>query len=86
MKTLVVKVPDALAAEIEAEARSKGMTKSDVVRRRLERRDDDQKPPTLYELGSDLIGNLNDETRPTDISLRKKYYLKKMGYGTRRHR
>ena len=86
MKTLVVKIPEALAAEIEAEARSKGTTKSDVVRRRLERRDANQRPPTFYELGSDLIGNLNDETIPTDFSSRKKYYLKKWGYGKRSHR
>ncbi len=85
MKTMVVKVPERLALEIEHEARQTGLTKSDVMRRRLERgADPEVKPPSFYDLAKDLIGNLKDETRPTDVSARKKYYLKKWGYGKRK--
>ena len=88
MKTLVVKIPEALAAEIEAEARSTGTSKSDVVRRRLQCRDDQAagKPLTMYDLAHDLIGSVSDNTIPADFGKRKKHYLKKWGYGKRRHR
>jgi hypothetical protein len=87
MKTLVVKVPKRLALEIEHEARSTGMSRSDVVRRRLERgADPEVKPPSFYDLAKDLIGNVSDETLPRDLSTRKKHYLKRWGYGKRSHR
>ncbi|HEV2391299.1 MAG TPA: CopG family transcriptional regulator [Verrucomicrobiae bacterium] len=35
MKTLTVRLPEVLAAEIEHESRSRGVSKSDVVRERL---------------------------------------------------
>ena len=37
MKVLTVRLPDVLMAEIEAEARARGISKSQVVRERLER-------------------------------------------------
>ena len=36
MKTLTVRLPEPLAAAIEAESRERGVSKSDVVRERLE--------------------------------------------------
>ena len=87
MKTLVVKVPERLALEIEHEARSTGMSKSDVMRRRLERGADPAvKPPSFYDLAKDLIGSVSDDTIPRDFGPRKKYYLKKWGYGQRKRR
>lgn len=35
MKTLTIRLPDALAERLEREARDRGVTKSDVVRERL---------------------------------------------------
>ena len=35
MKTLTVRLPEALVAEIEAESRGRNLSKSDVVRERL---------------------------------------------------
>ena len=37
MKTLTVRLPETLAAEIEAESRARRLSKSDVVRERLQR-------------------------------------------------
>ena len=37
MKTLTVRLPDSLAAAIEAESRRRKLSKSDIVRERLER-------------------------------------------------
>ena len=91
MKALTIKLPEALAAEIEAEARAKGMSKSDVVRGRLERGRENgggPRPLTVWDLSRDLIEKLENEasTLPTDFSARKKHYLRKWGYGKKRHR
>lgn len=90
MKTLVVKIPEALAAEIEAEAREKGMKKSDVVRRRLARRDDEgPRELTMWDLTRDIIEKAERETPdtgPRDVSARKKYYLRKWGFGKNKRR
>lgn len=92
MKTLVVKIPEALAAEIEAEARSTGASKSDVVRRRLERtrgNTSGPRPLTVWDLSHDLIEKLereNTDTRVSDVARHKKEYLRKWGYGqNKRH-
>lgn len=84
MKTLTVRLPEELVAGIEMESRQAGISKSDVIRRRLE----SAAPPgmTLFDLASDVIGSVNDETIPRDVSARKKRYLRKQGYGTHRHR
>jgi hypothetical protein len=72
-----------LGAEIEAESKRRGMSKFDVVRERLQRK----------HLGglqglkdiADLIGSVDDDP-PSDLSARKKFYLRKWGYGGKRHR
>lgn len=85
MKTLTVRLPDPLAAAIEAEARARRMSKSDVVRERLERaapalREADAPP---YDI-ADLIGSVAG--LPADLSTRKKRYLRLSGYGRKRPR
>lgn len=85
MKTLTVRLPEALAAEIEAESRTRGLSKSDVVRERLERaRKATELPPALEDI-ADLIGSVDDDL-PADLSARKKHYLRLWGYGSKRHR
>lgn len=87
MKTLTVRLPEAMAAEIESESQAAGISKSDVVRRRLEGAAP-RRPiaPTLFELATDLIGSVDDQRLPGDLSARKKSYLKKRGYGKSRYR
>jgi hypothetical protein len=84
MKTLTVRLPDALASEIEAESRKRGISKSDVVRERLQRERNGALPPGLEDI-ADLIGSVDDDL-PRDLSVRKKHYLKAWGYGRKRRR
>ncbi len=84
MKTLVVRLPEALIAEIEAEARERKMSKSDVIRERLSRPSKPRQPPASFAAISDLIGSVPG--LPSDLSARKKEYLKAMGYGRKRPR
>jgi Arc/MetJ-type ribon-helix-helix transcriptional regulator len=84
MKTLTVRLPEALAAEIEAESRERRRSKSDVVRERLSqgaKARSGGKPP---EIVADLAGSV--EGLPADLSERKKEYLKAAGYGRKRAR
>lgn len=84
MRTMTVRLPEALADEIETESRKRGVSKSDVVRERLERaRKDDKLPPHLERI-ADLIGSVDG--LPEDLSARKKEYLRLWGYGRKRHR
>lgn len=83
MKTLTVRVPEELAAELEAESRQRGLSKSDIVRERLERaRRERPLPPSLDSI-ADLIGSVDDDL-PADLSARKKDYLRIWGYGRKR--
>ncbi len=87
MKTLTVRLPDELAQAIEAESRAAGVSKSDVVRRRLEARGRRTgTPPSFYDLAADLIGSVRGDGLPTDLSARKKHYLREWGYGKARRR
>ena len=84
MKTLTVRLPDALAAELETESRKRGVSKSDIVRERLERaREVEKLPPALADI-ADVIGAADG--LPSDVSARKNEYLRLWGYGRRRHR
>jgi len=83
MKTLTVRLPDALAAAIEEEARRRRLSKSDVVRERLERTPVAKEPNAPpYDI-ADLIGCVDG--LPGDLSARKKHYLR-LGYGRKRPR
>lgn len=85
MKTLNVRLPDQLAAEIEAESRARRISKSDIVRERLDRAGPaTQRSPSLDDI-ADLVGSVVDDL-PPDLSARKKEYLKKMDYGRNRDR
>ena len=85
MKSLTVRLPPALVAQIEAESRERKLSKSDIVRERLSRNSGarSRRPPT-FEAISDLIGSVDG--LPADLGARKKAYLKAMGYGRKRHR
>jgi Arc/MetJ-type ribon-helix-helix transcriptional regulator len=85
MKTLTVRLPDELVAEIEAESRAQGRSKSDVVRERLsvaghQIRD---APDPLASI-RDLIGSVDG--LPTDLGSRYKQYLRATGFGRKRRR
>lgn len=81
MQTLVIRIPDALAAELEVEAKLTRLTKSEVARRRLIAAGGGA---SGYEMIADLIGSV--EGGPPDMSTRKKHYLKATGYGKIRNR
>jgi Arc/MetJ-type ribon-helix-helix transcriptional regulator len=87
-RTITVRLPEALADEIETESRQRGVSKSDVVRERLERAREDAGSPKLpphLERIADLIGSVDDDV-PSDLTSRKKHYLRLWGYGRKRHR
>jgi Arc/MetJ-type ribon-helix-helix transcriptional regulator len=86
MKTLTVRLPEPLVAEIEAESRGRRCSKSDIVRERLQRASRSKKGrrSTPFDAIVDLIGSVGD--LPADLSERKKRYLKATGYGQKRAR
>ena len=84
-RTITVRLPEALADEIETESRTRGVSKSDVIRRRLESaRPEAELPPQLADI-ADLIGSIDDDL-PADLSARKKHYLRVYGFGRNRSR
>jgi Arc/MetJ-type ribon-helix-helix transcriptional regulator len=84
MKTLTVRLPEALAAEIEAESRERRRSKSDVIRERLSLGARAPARGKLPEIIADLAGSVDG--LPADLSERKKEYLKATGYGRKRAR
>jgi hypothetical protein len=85
MKTMTVRLPLSLVAEIEAESRVRKISKSDIIRERLQRgRKPSRRPSTSADGIADLIGSV--EGLPADLSARKKWYLKATGYGEKRTR
>jgi Arc/MetJ-type ribon-helix-helix transcriptional regulator len=85
MKTLTVRLPEALVTQIEAESRRRKLSKSDVVRERLTgavrlRR----RQPASLDVIADMIGSV--DSLPRDLSARTKKYLKSTGYGDKRTR
>jgi Arc/MetJ-type ribon-helix-helix transcriptional regulator len=85
MKTLTVRLPEPLVAEIEMESRGRKCSKSDVVRERLQgaARPTSRQSASLDAI-ADLIGSVDG--LPADLSARKKRYLKATGYGQKRSR
>ena len=81
MKTITVRLPEPLIADIEAESRGRKISKSDVVRERLQRT-----RRAIAPLGviADLIGSVDG--LPPDLSARTKHYLSATGYGRKRPR
>ena len=83
MKTLTVRLPEPLVADIEAESRGRKISKSDVVRERLEHAPRRRRSTSLNAI-ADLIGSVDN--LPTDLTTRKKQYLQDTGYGQKRPR
>ena len=85
MKTLTVRLPEQLVAEIEAESRGRGLSKSDVVRERLHSAPAAAgRSAAPLDAIEDLIGSVDG--LPTDLSAHKDRYLRATGYGRKRHR
>jgi Arc/MetJ-type ribon-helix-helix transcriptional regulator len=84
MKTLTVRVPDALAAQLDAEATRRRVSKSDIVRERLQDQSSRREAKTTFDAIGDLIGSVDG--LPTDLSARKKDHLKASRYGRKRSR
>jgi Arc/MetJ-type ribon-helix-helix transcriptional regulator len=85
VKTITVRLPEPLAAGIEAEARARRCSRSDVVRERLglTRKGLGSQSSTLSAI-ADLIGSVDG--LPSDLSEKKQHYLKTTGYGQKRSR
>ncbi len=80
MKTLTVRLPETLVAEIEVESRKRQVSKSDVVRERLQHASGSMQERTApLDTIADLIGSVDG--LPSDLSTRKKHYLTTTGYG-----
>lgn len=85
MKSLTVRLPEPLAAEIEAESRGRKCSKSDIVRQRLQRASQPTRRQSApLDAIADLIGSVDG--LPANLSARKKRYLKATGYGQKRAR
>jgi Arc/MetJ-type ribon-helix-helix transcriptional regulator len=84
VKTLTVRLPEPLVADIEAESRGRQISKSDVVRERLERAPRKRRRTASFNAIADLIGSVDN--LPTDLTARKKQYLQQTGYGQKRPR
>jgi len=84
MKILTVRLPEPLVAEIEAESRGRSISKSDVVRERLETSPRKRRRAAPLAAIADLIGSVDG--LPADLSARKKDYLRATGYGQKRPR
>jgi Arc/MetJ-type ribon-helix-helix transcriptional regulator len=84
MKSLTVRLPDPLVAEIEAESKQRRVSKSDVVRERLRAMPARSGTKPGLEAIADLVGAVRG--LPADLSDQKKKYLKTTGYGAKRPR
>jgi Arc/MetJ-type ribon-helix-helix transcriptional regulator len=84
MKTLTVRLPEALVAEIEMESRGRQCSMSDIVRERLRHARPDQRSSGALDAIADVIGSVDG--LPSDLSSRKKQYLKAANYGRKRAR
>jgi hypothetical protein len=77
-----VRLPDELAAQIEAESRERKVSKSDVIRERLKLGHSRQRRAISLDSIGNLIGSVDG--LPADLSTRKKKYLKATRYGQKR--
>jgi hypothetical protein len=84
MRTITVRLPDPLMADIEAEARRRKISKSGVVRERLQRTRSVWSSAVQLDDIADLIGSVDG--LPTDLSSHVKPHLRATGYGRRGRR
>lgn len=74
MRTLTIRLPDALVAEIEHESQKRCVSKSDVVRERLHHPQRAARAEVnMRDLAGDLIGSVRG--LPADLSSHKKKHL-----------
>jgi len=83
MKTLTVRLPDALVSQIEVESRRRKLSKSDIVRERLSSPAASTPASATLDAIADLIGSVDG--LPTDLAANKTKYLR-AGYGRKRPR
>ena len=79
MKTLTIKVPDALFAEIAGAAKARNVPKSEIVRERLARKSITSKRASLWSSMEDLV--IEEDALPTDLSSNRN---RLKGYGKNR--
>jgi Arc/MetJ-type ribon-helix-helix transcriptional regulator len=84
MKTVTVRLPAALVADLETESRKRHCSKSDIVRERLTLAARSRSAAKPTDTIADLVGSVNG--LPADLSRRKKAYLRTTGYGRKRPR
>ncbi len=84
MKTLTVRLPESVVAELDAESRKRKVSKSDIVRERLQAGPIRGQSRSALDGIADLIGSVDG--LPEDLSARRKHYLKSTGYGRKRPR
>jgi Arc/MetJ-type ribon-helix-helix transcriptional regulator len=84
MKTLTVRLPDALVSQIAAESRRRRLSKSDVVRERLTAGPTPARSSATLDAIADLIGTVDG--LPSDLSANTKKYLRDTRYGRKRSR
>lgn len=82
-QSLTVRMTQELAAKLDAEAAARGVSRSMVVRERLEGPAVEIAPSGFGSI-ADLVGSV--DALPADISTRRKDYLKRTGYGRKRSR
>lgn len=84
MKTLTVRLPEPLVAQIDAESLERKVSKSEIVRERLQAGARAVRGRSAFDGIADLIGSVDG--LPVDVSARKKDRLKAAGYGRKRSR
>lgn len=84
MKTLTVRLPEALVAAIEAESRARKLSKSDIIRERLSAGNGAHGLRGVPDAIADLIRSVDG--LPDDLSSAKKKHLEATGYGRKRPR
>jgi hypothetical protein len=80
---LTIRISSELAAELDSEARRRGLARSIVVRERLQRPSPTSVADPLASIRH-LIGSVDGG--PPDLSARKKHYLREWGFGRKRPR
>ena len=81
VKAITVRLPEPLIAQLDAESRARRISRSDVMRERLEHAEPKDTDDPLASI-RDLIGSVDGG--PPDLSERKKHYLRAWGYGRNR--
>jgi Arc/MetJ-type ribon-helix-helix transcriptional regulator len=84
MKTITVRLPTPLVAEIEAESRARRLSKSEVIRERLLAGKSSARKSASLDAIVDLISSVDG--LPSDLGARRKSNLKTTGYGKTRAR